>query len=127
VDNLKETVEEGHQVYRWAKSEGVPIALGTDLWGADAQKSQLRELELRLELDSPAEIIRSATSVNADLLMANGELGTVSPGAYADLLILDGDPLTDIRVLSRPQQRLKLIMKDGVIVKNELGAQENPS
>jgi len=78
-------------------------------------------------LDSPAEIIRSATSVNADLLMANGELGTVSPGAYADLLILDGDPLTDIRVLSRPQQRLKLIMKDGVIVKNELGAQGNPS
>ena len=127
VDNLKETVEEGHRVYGWAKREGVPIALGTDLWGADAQKSQLRELELRLELDSPAEIIRSATSVNADLLMANGELGTVSPGAYADLLILDGDPLTDIRVLSRPQQRLKLIMKDGVIVKNELGAQGNPS
>jgi imidazolonepropionase-like amidohydrolase len=122
VDNLKETVEEGHRVYRWARSEGVPIALGTDLWGADAQKSQLRELEMRVELESPAEIIRSATSVNAELLMAKGELGTIAPGAYADLLIVEGDPLTDIGVLSRPQQKLKLIMKDGVIYKNQLGA-----
>src|SRR6185503_1764173 len=64
VHNLETTIARGKQVYRWARKHGVPVGLGTDLWGPEAQKSQLRELELRLELDSPAEILRSATAVN---------------------------------------------------------------
>ena len=120
VDNLKRTVSRGKQVYRWAKQYKVPIGLGTDLWGPEAQKSQLREFEVRMELDSPVDVIRSATAVNAELLMQNGKLGTIKPGAYADLLIVDGDPLTDLRVLLHPERNLKLIMKDGVIYKNEL-------
>jgi len=76
---------------------------------------------MRAELDSPAAIIRSATSTNAELLQQKGKLGTIAPGAYADLLIVEGDPLTDLRVLMDPEKNLKLIMKDGVIYKNELG------
>jgi imidazolonepropionase-like amidohydrolase len=120
VDNLKRTVSRGKQVYRWAKQYKVSIGLGTDLWGPEAQKSQLREFEVRMELDSPVDVIRSATAVNAELLMQNGKLGTIKPGAYADLLIVDGDPLTDLRVLLHPERNLKLIMKDGVIYKDEL-------
>jgi imidazolonepropionase-like amidohydrolase len=120
VDNLKRTVSRGKQVYRWAKQYKVSIGLGTDLWGPEAQKSQLREIEVRMELDSPVDVIRSATAVNAELLMQNGKLGTIKPGAYADLLIVDGDPLTDLRVLLHPERNLKLIMKDGVIYKDEL-------
>lgn len=120
VDNLRRTIDKGKQVYAWAQQHRVPIALGTDLWGPDAQQSQLRELELRIELDSAPNILRSATLVNAELLMQKGELGTISRGAYADLLIVEGNPLADIRVLVDPQRNLKLVMKDGVIYKNEL-------
>jgi imidazolonepropionase-like amidohydrolase len=53
-------------------------------------------------------------------MMQEGKLGTIAAGAYADLLIVDGDPLTDLRVMLDPQKNLKFIMKDGVIYKNEL-------
>jgi imidazolonepropionase-like amidohydrolase len=114
-------VSKGQQVYRWAKRHQVPIAFGTDLWGPEAQKSQVREFEMRIGLDDPASIVRSATLINADLLMQRGNLGIIAPGAYADLLVVEGDPLTDVRVMIYPAKNLKLIMKDGVIYKNELG------
>jgi imidazolonepropionase-like amidohydrolase len=120
VDNLERTISSGQQVYRWAKKYNVPIAFGTDLWGPEARKSQVREFEMRMELDSPANVIRSATVTNAALLMQKDKLGTIAPGAYADLLVVDGDPLTDLRIMLDPENNLKLIMKDGVIYKNEL-------
>jgi imidazolonepropionase-like amidohydrolase len=120
VNNLRQTIEKGKQVYSWAKRYHVPIALGTDLWGPEAQKSQLREFEVRREFESPAEILRSATVVNAELLMQKGRLGTIAAGALADLLVVDGNPLEDIKVVVDHEYRLKLIMKSGVIYKNLL-------
>jgi len=122
VANLRRTVSRGQQVYEWAKACGVPIAFGTDLWGPEAQKSQLREFEMRAALDSPARVIRSATATGAELLMQKDRLGVVAPGACADLLVVDGDPLADLRVMTDPKRNLKLVMKDGVIYKNELPA-----
>jgi imidazolonepropionase-like amidohydrolase len=90
------------------------------LWGPEAQKSQLREFEIRIELDAADKIIRSATVTNAALLMQEGKLGTIAPDAYADLLVVDGDPLTDARVMLDPEKNLKLVMKDGIIHKNAL-------
>jgi len=121
VRNLERTVARGQDVYEWAKQRDMPIAFGTDLWGPEAQKSQLREFETRAGLDSPARIIRSATATNAELLMQEGKLGVIAPSAYADLLVVDGDPLADLRVMADPQRNLKVIMKDGVLYKNELG------
>jgi imidazolonepropionase-like amidohydrolase len=120
VDNLRKTVARGKQVYSWARKYNVPIAFGTDLWGPEARESQLREFEIRMELDSAANIIRSATATNAALLMQQGKLGTIDASAYADLLVVDGDPLTDLRVLLDAEKNLKFIMKDGIIYKNEL-------
>ncbi len=120
VDNLRQTVARGKQVYKWARKYDVPIAFGTDLWGPEAQESQLREFEIRMELDSSANIIRSATITNAALLMQEGKLGTIAAGACADLLIVDGDPLTDVGVMLDPRKNLKFIMKDGIIYKDEL-------
>ena len=120
VDNLERTVARGKQVYRWARQYGVPIAFGTDLWGPEAQKSQLREFEVRMKLDTASNIIGSATVTNAALMMQEGRLGAIAAGAYADLLVVDGDPLTDLRVMLDPEQNLKLIMKDGIIYKDEL-------
>ncbi len=115
VHNLTDTIERGRTVYRWARKHGVPIALGTDLWGPDARRSQLRELAVRSELDDAAAIVRSATTVNAALLMMDGRLGTIREGAFADLLVVDGDPLRDVRVLCAPERNLRMVMSDGVI------------
>jgi len=74
------------------------------------------------------EILRMATSVNAELYTLSGErhpykrrpLGVIKEGAYADLLLVDGDPLKDLSVLGDSGKNLALIMKDGVIYKNVL-------
>jgi imidazolonepropionase-like amidohydrolase len=125
VDNVKHTIEHGKRVYAWAKKHHVPIALGTDLWGPEAQKSQLRELAVRQEFDSPADILRSATSINAELLLQRRKLGTIEPGAYADLLVVDGNPLVDLRVFLDPDRNLKLIMKAGIVYKNEIAPNDS--
>lgn len=102
-----------------AQSGGIPIAFGTDLF-ADMHAQQLEEFTIRAQVQSPADIIRSATTVGAQLLGRPRELGVVAPGAYADLLVVDGNPLDDIRVLTTPLSTLKLVMKDGRVHKNEL-------
>jgi imidazolonepropionase-like amidohydrolase len=122
VENLQRTIARGRQVYGWARKHKVPVGFGTDLWGPDAQKSQLREFEMRQGLDTPADILHSATVINAELLMEKGTLGIIAEGAYADLLIVEGNPLEDLNVLMNPQNNLKLIMKDGAVYKNELAA-----
>jgi len=62
---------------------------------------------------APIDIIRSATIVNAALLNRDGELGVVAPGARADLIALDGDPLADISRLDGDGEHLAMVMKDG--------------
>jgi imidazolonepropionase-like amidohydrolase len=66
-----------------------------------------------------ADLIRPATTTAARLLCQQGELGVVAPGALADLLVIDGNPLDDIRELATPDQTRKLIMKQGKVYKNE--------
>jgi imidazolonepropionase-like amidohydrolase len=102
-----------------AHAAGLPIVYGTDLF-ADMHDLQLQEFVIRSEVQDPADLIRSATTTAARLLQREGELGVVAPGALADLLVIDGDPLADIGVLTTPAQTLKLIMKGGQIFKNEL-------
>jgi imidazolonepropionase-like amidohydrolase len=81
---------------------------------------QLEEFIIRSEIQPPADLIRAATSTAARLLQLDGQVGVVAPGAFADLLVIDGNPLEDIRVLTTPDQTLKLIMKEGQIYKNQL-------
>jgi imidazolonepropionase-like amidohydrolase len=80
---------------------------------------QTRELSVRREVQSAADILRSATSVNAEILM-EPKLGKIQPGCYADLLIVDGDPLTNIDVLAQDGRSLAAIMKAGEFVKHRL-------
>ncbi|WP_353194750.1 hypothetical protein [Pusillimonas noertemannii] len=76
---------------------------------------------------TPPELLVMATSTNAELLKLSGkrnpypgDLGVVSEGAFADLLLVDGDPLTDIQLVATPERSFVVIMKDGVIYKNTL-------
>ncbi len=100
------------------KSAGVRMGFGTDLLGA-MQAHQSEEFTIRAEVLSPAEVLRSATSVNAAMMNAEGELGVVAPGALADLLVVDGDPLADLGVLGDQGARIPVIMKDGDFVKRD--------
>jgi imidazolonepropionase-like amidohydrolase len=102
-----------------AHRAGIPIVYGTDLF-ADTHDWQLQEFIIRSEVQPPADLIRGATSTAAKLLRMVGDVGVVAPGALADLLVIDGNPLDDIRVLTTPERTLKLIMKGGRVYKNEL-------
>jgi imidazolonepropionase-like amidohydrolase len=72
----------------------------------------VHEFLLRREIQSPAAILRSATSINAELL-GEPDLGRIRPGSVADILLVDGDPLKDIAVLSKDGRGLSAIMKAG--------------
>ena len=91
--------------------EGLKIGFGTDLLG-HLHTHQTREFTIRREVQSAVNILRSATSVNAEILM-EPKLGKIQPGCYADILIVDGDPLRDIDVLAQGGRGLTLIMKGG--------------
>src|SRR5207302_10127032 len=85
-------LEAGLRSVELARRAGVKIGFGTDLLG-QLQDDQCREFLIRAAILPAAEIIRSATIVNAEILMRAGELGELVPGAYADLLVVDGDPM----------------------------------
>jgi imidazolonepropionase-like amidohydrolase len=101
------------------RKAGVKVGFGTDLLG-ETYVQQCREFTIRREVFSPLEILRQVTSTNADLLMQGGRLGCVKPEACADLLVVDGDPLNDIGLLAASGTHLRLIMRNGEIVKNDL-------
>jgi imidazolonepropionase-like amidohydrolase len=98
-----------------AKEAGVPMGFGTDLLG-ETHEHQSEELSIRAEVLSPAEILRSATLVNAAILGREGELGEVVPGALADLLLVDGDPLRDLSRLQEQGKHLAVVVKGGEVV-----------
>jgi imidazolonepropionase-like amidohydrolase len=101
------------------KAAGVPVAFGTDLLGA-LQIAQSREFLLRAQVLSPIEIIRSATTIGAEIIRMVGKLGTLKPGAFADLLILDSNPLDDLAVFQEQGRHIAAIMKGGWFHKNRL-------
>jgi len=103
-----------------ARQAGVPIGYGSDLLGR-LQDDQSREFLIRGEAMSPLEVIRSATTVNARLIRREGELGTIRPGAFADLLVVDGNPLRDLGLLQDQGAHFSVVMKGGRFHKNALG------
>lgn len=102
-----------------AKRAGVPVAYGSDLLG-QLQVDQSREFLFRAEVLKPIEIIRQATLVGADVVRQTGKLGVVEPGAFADLIVVDGDPLKDLGLFQDQGAHLSAIMKGGVFHKNLL-------
>ena len=115
---LEDVRAAGQRAIRLALAAGVRVGFGTDLLG-ETHAAQSRELLLRAEVQSPADVLRSATVVNADLLNRTGELGVVAAGARADLLLVDGDPLTDLSVLTRHEEALHLVVRNGEVVVGE--------
>ncbi|HEY4366635.1 MAG TPA: amidohydrolase family protein [Steroidobacteraceae bacterium] len=103
----------------YMRQAGAKIGFGTDLLGK-LYVEQCKEFLLRREVFTPLEILRQATSISAELMMQAGQIGCVKPGAHADLLVVEGDPLKDIALLAANGRNLPVIMRGGEIVKNEL-------
>jgi imidazolonepropionase-like amidohydrolase len=101
------------------KRAGVPVAYGTDLLG-QLQVEQSREFIIRSEVQKPIEIIRAATLIGAQIVRQVDKLGCLKPGAFADLLVIDGNPLADLGVLQEQGKYLAVIMKGGRFHKNRL-------
>ncbi len=101
------------------KRHGVPVAYGTDLLG-QLQVAQSEEFTLRAEVLSPAEIIRSATTIGAQVTRMEGKIGCLKPGAFADLIVVDGDPLKNLALFGEEGRHLSVIMKGGRFHKNRL-------
>jgi len=96
---------------------GVKIVFGTDMGGIPWDQPMAKEFILMTKLGmKPVDAIQSATSKAAEMLNRKGELGVIATGAYADIIAVEGDPLKDISELGK----VRFVMKDGEIFKNEL-------
>ena len=116
------------KTFELAKKHKLKLAFGTDI--LFSQQLATRHGELLAKLGrwfTPAEVLAMATGTNAKLLAMSGErnpypgkLGVVEPGALADLLLIDGNPLENLGLVSDPRRNFMVIMKDGRIYKNTL-------
>src|SRR5262249_19862023 len=111
----------GFESLEICRRAGVKVGYGSDLLG-ELQNEQSREFLLRREVAKPIEIIRSATTVGAEIVRKQGKLGIIEPGAIADLIVVDGNPLKDLGLFQNQGQHLSVIMKQGRVHKNRLAA-----
>jgi imidazolonepropionase-like amidohydrolase len=104
------------QSFQKAMKAGVKIAFGTDIggipWTEPIAQEFLRMVEFGM---SPMDAIKSATSRAAEMLDMEGQIGVIAPGAYADVIAANGDPVRDIKVL----ENVQFVMKDGTVFKAE--------
>ncbi len=98
------------------KKAGLTMAYGSDLLG-DMHKYQSEEFVIRGRALPAHEVIGAATHVAAKLLKLEGKVGVVAPGAHADLIVVDGDPLKDLSLLTRQGRHMSIVMKGGAFVK----------
>ncbi|MDE0286863.1 MAG: amidohydrolase family protein, partial [Gammaproteobacteria bacterium] len=121
----REVISWSDNMVRLAKKHKPKITYCVDAFGSDDLFNALYAMEFRARAEhfSPLEILRQATSGAAELLEQSGKrnpyrqgrLGVIEKGAYADLLVVDGDPLADITLFSEPEKNLRLIVKDGIV------------
>lgn len=114
-------------VFKWALKYNVKMAWGSDFFFEPDGKNQNIQLAKLQKYMTPARALRMATSDSAKLMALSGirnpypgKLGVVEPGAYADLLLVDGDPTRNLDILANPDKNFRIIMKDGKIYKNTL-------
>lgn len=99
---------------------GVKLGLGCDLHGDKFLQTQGRELMLRGQVQRPVDVLRSATSINAEIVQMKGKLGVIAPGALADMILVEGDPMTDLSVFEHSARTVRMVMKDGRIARDRL-------
>jgi imidazolonepropionase-like amidohydrolase len=133
-EKRKPVIEGQAKVWPMAKKLKVKLAWGTDFLFEPELNALQNEYILRLQKwFSNAEILKIVTHDNAELLQLSGlrspypgKLGVVEEGAFADLILVDGNPLDDLSLIAQPKEKFLIIMKDGEIHKNLINF-TNPS
>jgi imidazolonepropionase-like amidohydrolase len=111
VDPEPERIRQKRESFRQALAAGVKICMGGDV-GVYPHGDNAREMEMMVDYGmAPLDVLKSATSVNADVFGIAGKSGRVRPGLTADLLVVDGDPSADISGI----RKVRWVMKDGLI------------
>lgn len=113
-------------MFKLAKKYNAKIIIGSDyVDNGEQKKGQSYELSNRLKWWTAPEILKQATSGNAEILYFSGprspypgKLGVIEEGALADILLIDGNPLEDLTLFHDPENKINLIMKNGIIYKN---------
>ncbi len=121
IDKIDDVRLRGLESLGILRDAGVTMAFGTDLL-AEMHRHQSEEFVIRGRVLPSIEVIRAATVNAATLLRMEGRIGVVAPGAYADLIVVDGDPLSDLSLLTHQGRHLPVIMQRGAFIKNELDA-----
>ena len=104
--------EQGRAAIGLFRDAGVELGFGTDLLG-EAQPYQNQEFAIRAELEPAVDVLRSMYVTNVRLCDLVGKVGTVSPGAYGDLVVTDVDPLEDLAALADPEAALAAVVQGG--------------
>ncbi len=121
LDKLAMVQQRGIESLQIARAEGVPIVFGTDLLG-HMHDQQSGEFDLRTQVMSPVEALQSATIVAARMMRQQGQIGELVAGAWADLLVVEGDPTQELSMLTRPDTGIQLIMQAGRVVVDRMAA-----
>jgi len=126
IEKARHVIDAHRASFRRAVQAGVKVAMGTDS-GVGPHGGNARELGLMVEHGgmTPMQAIVATTRSAAELLRLDADLGTLAPGKYADLLMVDGDPLADVRVLADPA-RIAFVAKGGAAVRSTLTAAKRP-
>ena len=118
MEKNEKVLAAGTQALLVAKEAGVKVAFGTDI--AFWHEHQCEEFLIRGEVLEPIDIIRSATIIGAEVVRMVGRLGVVKPDAFADLIVVDGNPLDDLGLFQDQGAHIPVIMANGKLVKNAL-------
>ena len=116
---IDDVLDAGINAVELAHRAGVQMAYGTDLLGV-MHRRQSSEFALRADVVPAADLIRAATVNGARLMRLDDEIGRIAAGYRADLVVFDGNPLDDIRVLAAPEKNLRLVMMKGEIASSSL-------
>jgi len=120
LKKVKEVNSYRDKAIEYCSKAGVKMGLGCDLHGHENLKTQGRELWLRGQIQKPIEVLRSATTINAEIIQMKNRLGAIKEDAFADLLIIKGDPLKDLSIFIHSEENILLLIKDGEIKNSRL-------
>lgn len=121
IQLVKIAREKSLEALRVAHNVGVKIGSGSDLLYGSRNR-MARELELKATVMTNMETLMATTKTNAELLRLSEKIGTIEKGKIADILVINGNPLKDIKAFQNYEQNIALVMKDGQIYKNTVGA-----
>jgi imidazolonepropionase-like amidohydrolase len=119
LEKNDEVLKYGFAELEHCRAAGVKMAYGSDLLGP-LEDEQTGEFQIRAQVMPAIDVIRSATLIGAEVVRQEGKLGVIEPGAFADLLVVDGDPLKDLGLFKDGGPHLAAIVKGGRFHKNTL-------